>query len=511
MRSMGRWTALACLLGAGFSAFGAVIHRDVSELTVEAQRIVVGDVVEVTSFWDERHELIKSRVVVAAETYLAGAGTGTEVLELSGGTVDDVTLHVSVLPEFQAGDHVLLFLRDNPTRLVQSFQGAFLTDGVQATTMAPGCRRVVEDAVIPLAELHAAIARALPAGTVVPPIKPYTGHFVLPTGGLRYSTCGYSWAYQAVPMGENYVINANCADASAGDATSQRTQIQNAVAAWNASGADFLFTYGGASALSDVVYDGTNLIYFDTTPPGSGYVAATYIWQSGGNILECDLVFNDLDYIWWNGSGACGGNKMDIWNVATHELGHFLCLADLYNSADSAKTMYGYVSNCDVHARDLDPDDINGIRGIYGACAAPLANAGPGKALCTGNSVQLQGSASGGSGGLCPGNYSPSWAGPGVVSGGNTLTPTVNVPSTYTLTVSCAGCVSTDQVVVGTAAPGDWDGNGQINLADFAQFRLCLSGPGGGYVNAGCACGDVDVDGDVDFDDFAAFQDAYTG
>ncbi len=369
MRTTGSRIAWVGVMGLvlGGTAFGAVVPRDVGELTVEARQIVLGDVVEVTSFWDDRHELIQSRIVVAVDEYLVGDGPGTEVLEMSGGTVDDVTLRVSVLPVFEVGDHVLLFLGDSEIRLVQSFQGAYLTDGVQAVRMAPACRRVVEESLEPLGDVLGAIEQALPTGTKLPEIKPYQGDFVLPLGGLRYGLCGYSWAYQANPMGENYVINGNCVDASAGDAASQRTQIQNGAAAWNSAGADFVFTYGGTSTQTDVANNGTNLVYFDTTPPGGGgYVAATYIWYSGGNISECDLVFNDQSYAWWNGSGGCS-SMMDIWDVATHELGHFLCLADLYDGGDSAKTMYGYVSYCETLKRTLDTDDINGIIAIYGS------------------------------------------------------------------------------------------------------------------------------------------------
>ncbi len=41
-----------------------------------------------------------------------------------------------------------------------------------------------------------------------------------------------------------------------------------------------------------------------------------------------------------------------------------------------------------------------------------------------------------------------SWAGPGIVSGGTTLTPTVNAPGTYTLTVTAGGCSATDTMTV---------------------------------------------------------------
>ncbi len=41
------------------------------------------------------------------------------------------------------------------------------------------------------------------------------------------------------------------------------------------------------------------------------------------------------------------------------------------------------------------------------------------------------------------------WSGPGIVSGGTTLTPSVNMTGTYTLTVTAPnGCTSTDNVLV---------------------------------------------------------------
>ncbi len=346
-------------------AQAAVEPRTVAELTAAASQIVIGDVAEVTSFWEDG--LIRSRVVVQVGQYLTGHGCGTEIIELSGGTVGDETLYVSVLPVFQPGDHVLLFLGDNEIRLVESFQGAFLTDGTDVVQMAPACRRIIPESRQPLATLLAQVARALPDGTELPELAPYSGPFALPLDESRYALCGPDWTYKPQPMGENYVINANCVDGSAGNAESQRTQLNNGTAAWNNAGADFIFSYGGESSGTAVTFNNINLVYFDTTPPDGGeYVAATYYWQSGNNITECDLVFNDLNYTWWNGSGTCGGNKMDIWNVATHEFGHFLCLGDLYGGGDTQKTMYGYVNLCETLKRTLHADDIAGIIAIYG-------------------------------------------------------------------------------------------------------------------------------------------------
>ena len=74
----------------------------------------------------------------------------------------------------------------------------------------------------------------------------------------------------------------------------------------------------------------------------------------------------------------------------------------------------------------------------------PNANAGPDKVItCSTSSVVLNGSST-------TAGVTYSWSGPGIVSGANTATPTVNSAGTYTLTITetSSGCTNTDQAVV---------------------------------------------------------------
>jgi len=84
----------------------------------------------------------------------------------------------------------------------------------------------------------------------------------------------------------------------------------------------------------------------------------------------------------------------------------------------------------------------------------------------------------------------------------------------YTITVRGAAVNEPTQgyalVITGDLALTrfDCDGDWGLDLADFQQISVCLSGPGGG-LGTGCDCADADQDGDVDLEDFAAFQEAY--
>lgn len=62
-----------------------------------------------------------------------------------------------------------------------------------------------------------------------------------------------------------------------------------------------------------------------------------------------------------------------------------------------------------------------------------------------------------------------------------------------------------------SSLPGDWDGDGDVDLQDFERFSGCITGPGGGPLGPGCNAFDFDGDLDVDLADFAHFLSAFTG
>jgi hypothetical protein len=59
--------------------------------------------------------------------------------------------------------------------------------------------------------------------------------------------------------------------------------------------------------------------------------------------------------------------------------------------------------------------------------------------------------------------------------------------------------------------PGDWDGDGDVDLEDYAHFSQCVTGPAGGAMGPGCSAFDFDGDVDVDLADFHDLQSGFTG
>lgn len=114
------------------------------------------------------------------------------------------------------------------------------------------------------------------------------------------------------------------------------------------------------------VQDYKNSIVFGDNVLNTGVIAQTIIWYYAGygtipgKIVEFDMTFED-NFPWGFGDVT----KMDVQNIGTHEFGHAYGLSDLYNSACSTQTMYGYSGIGEFSKRTLEFGDIRGIRTLY--------------------------------------------------------------------------------------------------------------------------------------------------
>jgi len=176
-----------------------------------------------------------------------------------------------------------------------------------------------------------------------------------------YKLMGVKWG--TLPV--NYAINpSNPQGLEEGFVTSA---ISTSAEMWDAATSKELFNdaYGVDYTVQYGVQDFKDAIAFGDYP-NSGVIAVTSVWYNRftRRIVEFDMLFN-TDFAW--GDATVDPAKMDLQNIATHELGHSVGLSDIYSSACSAVTMYGYSNYGETQKRSLEQPDITGLQKIYGA------------------------------------------------------------------------------------------------------------------------------------------------
>jgi hypothetical protein len=185
---------------------------------------------------------------------------------------------------------------------------------------------------------------------------------------VGYSLMGVKWSTERLPV--DYVVNpANPYGLTDG------TVIGNVVASaetWDdATGANLFVDIPAGQDLSSfkdetAVYgsfDNKNAITFGRLQKRT--IGVTSVWYNPQTleILEFDMKLNTL-YNW--GDAGIDPAVMDLQNILTHELGHSVGMGDIYSTAYSDVTMYGYSDIGDTGKRILDDWDITGLRVIYG-------------------------------------------------------------------------------------------------------------------------------------------------
>jgi hypothetical protein len=167
---------------------------------------------------------------------------------------------------------------------------------------------------------------------------------------------GNKWANSNV----KYYINENYPQI-----TGEGQAIQDAANTWNSVNTNFKLQYAGSHSNTVTSKNNINELLWSNLYTSS--VAETNIWIEDNSIIECDITFN-FQYLWTNTPGD-PESSFDVESIAVHELGHWLNLRDLYGSIDAEydrmKMMYGF-STINQSKRNLHPDDIEGIKWIYG-------------------------------------------------------------------------------------------------------------------------------------------------
>ncbi len=180
-----------------------------------------------------------------------------------------------------------------------------------------------------------------------------------PSSATCYKLLGVKW--KTFPV--NYIINpSNPQNLSEGFVTSA---VSTSAETWDAATStellndaytiDYTAQYG--------IQNFQNAIAFGAYPD-SRVIAVTSVWYTpvGRRIVEFDILFN-TGFVW--GDATANPAAMDLQNIATHELGHGVGMADIYSTTCSAVTMYGYSTEGETQKRSLEQPDITGLQKMY--------------------------------------------------------------------------------------------------------------------------------------------------
>lgn len=360
--------ALALCLLANSPAQAFMLKLSPDELAQKANCVVIGSVLESTISWNDDHTYIYTKVVFNVEESLKGEDKSGKIsIMIPGGQVGDKGLTVSDVAHFEPGERAVLFLEQLSQAQLSEMRISQLQGEVSTFQVCGGFqgKLQIEDNMVgnvAVSEFNSQLKESLALGKemIITSDTANQGTRVIIQ---NYSYGGVKWpgAYPTV----TYRVNATVDQISA---------MQAAANTWNASGANFSFSYGGThstTAYSDPPNDVNEILFRNNGSDAS--IARTIIWSMGSTVVECDQEFNTYYSYSWNAADTCPSGYYDLQSICLHEMGHWFMLNDLYSLDDSDKVMYGF-GNTGTTRRVLTADDVAGIRAIYGTSSTNSVN-----------------------------------------------------------------------------------------------------------------------------------------
>ncbi len=192
-----------------------------------------------------------------------------------------------------------------------------------------------------------------------------------------------AWRPEAVPVVVRYNPSSDPqqTDSATGGLTpvSAGGSILRGISAWNTvAGQSFRFQYGGTTAAGasacDERFDGVNMVRFSSTlPPGVLGLTCTLSRGLSGDIWPVEFDMEISSKPSWSVASPTPSSAYDLDTTVLHELGHAL---GLDHSSDGSAVMFDTASRGESK-RVLTPDDIAGMRALYGVAASPTASPPP--------------------------------------------------------------------------------------------------------------------------------------
>lgn len=134
-RFLGYFLTIALLVCCIFApkAFPLMIQVTTEQLANWSKLILIGEVAEIESFWDDAHNMIYTDVTITLEENIKGKHDKSQVtVRTQGGKVDETLIIVEDVARFTIGEKVLVFLSEGKEELLwvtADFQGKYTIVG----------------------------------------------------------------------------------------------------------------------------------------------------------------------------------------------------------------------------------------------------------------------------------------------------------------------------------------------------------------------------------------------
>jgi len=178
-------------------------------------------------------------------------------------------------------------------------------------------------------------------------------------------TDSYRWAPSYHWANPSITVLVNPTASGFADLDAVVAEVGKGFAAWDAESGPYSATVSRDDTVGPGL-DWVNTVSWGTIDGPGGIIAVTYFWYyvNTKELVDCDIIFDAAEL--WSISTSVPSDKFDVWNIATHEAGHTLVLADLRSPKDGALTMHAYTWPGDDFKRTLGTGDTLGIQEIYG-------------------------------------------------------------------------------------------------------------------------------------------------
>lgn len=363
-----------------------MIPLSTTQLRQDADVVVIGQVMELKSYWDNEETVIFTRARLKLDKMISGSLPVPEVIvEYPGGTVGEMTMGCSDQPSFQVGERVLVFLKAQPSfneerfssqecyQVIGAAQGVYHIDNHHIarkggfSIFEPDLHPAVEPGVSLVAHQNPGqniIDTDIPIDLLIDKIKgknidkniEYDPALYRPMARveqgkeedeptrLELSRLNYllqaKWGYPLVHLyinqsgGPSYGLGA----------------IRGGMTRWNnVYCSAFNWVTAGFTSSKTLGRNGSSIIFFTNLDYYLGY---SNWWSVGGKIIETDVRLDSApvaNFSW---------TYDRLRAVVLHELGHSMGFGHVSNSSIMKVPLTDALLN-------LFMDDINGISNTY--------------------------------------------------------------------------------------------------------------------------------------------------